>query len=247
MRTALMGNPVAARVARTVLAARAAIVRPPFVPPGHWASPLSSSYDVARALGWQRGSPPGVDLRRRASAEGGPRARPDVGGALSRAPLLDRERDVPGCRRGGLPGDARHLRPGRVLEIGSGYSTAIALDTAERHLPELELRCVEPYPRPALGLLEPRRPGRARTLLCPGPAAGPSMPQLAGRRRPLHRLIARSEAGVGRRLVVPLRPAAPVAGRGGPRARRLLAVRVPARVASASGGTGPRATCSTHF
>lgn len=38
----------------------------------------------------------------------------------------------------------RHHRPGRVLEVGSGYSTAVALDVAERHLPQLRITCVEP-------------------------------------------------------------------------------------------------------
>jgi predicted O-methyltransferase YrrM len=48
----------------------------------------------------------------------------------------------------------RHLRPSRVLEVGSGYSTAIALDTANSHLSGLKLRCVEPHPDRLLDLLE---------------------------------------------------------------------------------------------
>lgn len=37
-------------------------------------------------------------------------------------------------------------RPRRVLEIGSGYSSALMLDVKERFLPEMELTFVEPYP-----------------------------------------------------------------------------------------------------
>jgi len=37
-------------------------------------------------------------------------------------------------------------RPRRIVEIGSGYSTALALDVADTSLPELRITCVEPYP-----------------------------------------------------------------------------------------------------
>jgi predicted O-methyltransferase YrrM len=49
----------------------------------------------------------------------------------------------------------RHLRPPRVLEIGSGYSTAVALDTADQHLEGLDLACVDPNPERLLGALLP--------------------------------------------------------------------------------------------
>jgi hypothetical protein len=152
-----MRTPGAARLARTVLAVRAAIVRPPFVPPGHWASPLSSPSDVARALHWRKGSPPGVEIA----------SERQLSLARELAPVLEEPFDGPRYSTGPentmyLPADAavyrailRRLRPTQVLEVGSGYSTAIALDTADRHLPDLELRCVEPYPDRLLDLLEP--------------------------------------------------------------------------------------------
>jgi predicted O-methyltransferase YrrM len=41
----------------------------------------------------------------------------------------------------------RRFRPRRLIEIGSGYSTCIALDTDERFLGgSMEITCVEPYP-----------------------------------------------------------------------------------------------------
>jgi predicted O-methyltransferase YrrM len=152
-----MRNRVAARLARTVLSIRAAILRPPFVPPGHWASPLSSQSDAARALSWRDASPHGVDIA-------GER---QLTLARELAPMLDEPFRGPRYSTGPentmyLPADAavyramlRHLRPTRILEVGSGYSTAIALDTADRHLPDLELRCVEPHPDRLLRLLEP--------------------------------------------------------------------------------------------
>ncbi len=54
----------------------------------------------------------------------------------------------------------RHLRPRRYLEIGSGWSTALALDTNETWLDgEMQITCVEPYPDDLKKLL---RPGRRR-------------------------------------------------------------------------------------
>jgi hypothetical protein len=43
-------------------------------------------------------------------------------------------------------GAIRHLRPRRIIEIGSGYSTAIALMAADRSPALVEISCVEPYP-----------------------------------------------------------------------------------------------------
>ena len=41
----------------------------------------------------------------------------------------------------------RHLRPKRYLEVGSGWTTALALDTNERYLDgRTQLTCIEPYP-----------------------------------------------------------------------------------------------------
>ena len=41
----------------------------------------------------------------------------------------------------------RRFRPRRLIEVGSGYSTCIALDTRERFLNgSPEITCIEPYP-----------------------------------------------------------------------------------------------------
>ncbi len=41
----------------------------------------------------------------------------------------------------------RHFEPKRIIEIGSGYSSAVMLDTREKFAPEINLTFVEPYPR----------------------------------------------------------------------------------------------------
>ena len=40
----------------------------------------------------------------------------------------------------------RHFKPRKIIEAGSGFSSAVMLDTKDLHLPELELTFIEPYP-----------------------------------------------------------------------------------------------------
>lgn len=49
----------------------------------------------------------------------------------------------------------RSLRPRRYLEVGSGFSSALALDVRDRFLPELALTFVEPHPERLRALLRP--------------------------------------------------------------------------------------------
>jgi Methyltransferase domain len=50
----------------------------------------------------------------------------------------------------------RHLRPARYLEVGSGWTTALALDTSDRYLDSrLRVTCVEPYPDDLSRLVRP--------------------------------------------------------------------------------------------
>ena len=62
----------------------------------------------------------------------------------------------------------RWLRPRRLVEIGSGYSSALILDTNERYL-DNTLRCtfVEPYPDRLLGLLSDTDRARTEILVSP--------------------------------------------------------------------------------
>jgi hypothetical protein len=46
-------------------------------------------------------------------------------------------------------------RPGQVVEIGSGFSTACMLDIAEQAELTLEITCIEPYPTRLKSLLKP--------------------------------------------------------------------------------------------
>lgn len=141
------------RVTRTARAIRSAIAHPPWVAPGHYYSPICSSDDVHRALGWGDDLP-GIDVREDRQLEL----------ALDLIPLFE---GVPERRyRSGNGmydrGDAsiyqafiRHFRPSRVVEVGSGFSTAKLLDTADAFVPDLTVTCIEPHPARLFGLLEP--------------------------------------------------------------------------------------------
>ena len=133
--------------------------------PGHFYSPVPDLAEIAaqadrlfradRAL-------PGVDLRGDEQVA----AFRELAG-LARDAALELE-DPPTRYRLDNPnygiGDAsmalamlRHLRPRRYLEVGSGYSTALALDAGERFLDgKLQVTAVEPFPE-LLGSLA--RPG----------------------------------------------------------------------------------------
>ncbi len=54
-----------------------------------------------------------------------------------------------------LHGMLRRLRPRRVIEVGSGYSSALILDTADGWLGSTELTFIEPHPELLRGLLRP--------------------------------------------------------------------------------------------
>ena len=59
----------------------------------------------------------------------------------------------------------RHLRPRRVIEVGSGYSSCVLLDTSERFLDDaVHCTFVEPYPDLLLSLLKPGDRERIRLL-----------------------------------------------------------------------------------
>jgi predicted O-methyltransferase YrrM len=58
----------------------------------------------------------------------------------------------------------RHHRPQRVIEVGSGYSSAVMLDVMERFEPQIDLLCVEPDPSRLRELLRPDDLTRMRLI-----------------------------------------------------------------------------------
>jgi hypothetical protein len=67
-----------------------------------------------------------------------------------------------------LYGMLRHLRPKRVIEIGSGYSSCVTLDTNARFFAnQISCTFIEPYPERLLSLIQPG--DRERFTLIPTP------------------------------------------------------------------------------
>lgn len=143
-----------------------------WVPPGHYYSPIPSPEDVeAYRLRAEHPVPqslPGIDLRLDAQLH-----------LLSQLRRFAADQPFAPEPRAGLRyyfengvfeyGDAmflycllRHLRPRRVVEVGSGFSSAVMLDTAELFLDSsTRLTFVEPWPDRLLTLVKPRDLERA--------------------------------------------------------------------------------------
>jgi hypothetical protein len=138
-----------------------------WVPPGHFYSPVPDlgeiERDAARVFA-ARAQLPGIDVR--ATEQLGlfaELARLARGAPLPGSPdAASRYRDDETNVNYGI-GDAlmlqsmiRHLRPRRYLEVGSGWTTALALDTNDRFLNgEMSITAIEPYPHLLRSLLHP--------------------------------------------------------------------------------------------
>ena len=153
------------RAVSTTRTVRAVVARPPYATPGHFYSPLTAEADLSRALCWTEA--PGVDLAEQGQLAFAARLRPTL------AEPAPGPRYAADNRMFG-PADAAvyramlaDLRPSRLIEVGSGYSTALALDEADANpeLSGLDITCIEPFPEPLLGIIGAADRERL-TLLC---------------------------------------------------------------------------------
>jgi hypothetical protein len=139
-----------------------------FVPAGHFYSPIPSLADIRRREAAIFTEPPslmGIDLRMNDQL--------DLVRTLA-SYYADHPfgyESTPSCRyhfENGyfeygdalmLYGLLRHLRPRRVVEVGSGFSTALIRDTIRRHDLTSEHVAIDPFPRRARELLGESTPG----------------------------------------------------------------------------------------
>jgi hypothetical protein len=147
-----------------------------FVPPGHFYSPIPSFDEVeresARLFGHVPRTIPGIDMR---EAE-------QLALLESFVPFYD-DQPISATRKGehryyleknaDSYSDAiflycmiRHLRPKRIIEIGSGYSSCVTLDTNELFFRNaIETTFIEPYPELLQSLIT--KDDRRRVLVLP--------------------------------------------------------------------------------
>jgi hypothetical protein len=136
-------------------------------PPGHFYSPICDAKDLSRHYQDPRAKSRTTDLPGIVLNESAQRRLWDQWRSfLSEMPF--KANSEPGFRysfdnRYFGPGDAiilycmlRHFKPRRLIEIGSGYSSACALDTIDLNLSAgVQCTFIDPYPARLLGLLKP--------------------------------------------------------------------------------------------
>ncbi|MGB5429583.1 class I SAM-dependent methyltransferase, partial [Eudoraea sp.] len=58
----------------------------------------------------------------------------------------------------------RHFKPKRIMEIGSGHSSAVMLDTREAFVNDINLTFIEPYPKYLYGLIKDNDRDKCKVL-----------------------------------------------------------------------------------
>jgi hypothetical protein len=138
-----------------------------FVPPGHFYSPMPSPADVERALTTKRPPGPEVDLRVDAQLanlrELGPRAPGFDAGTRFKPGNSEFSWSDAAVYRALL---ATH-RPSKLIEVGSGHSSAQALDTADEFQLDTEFTFIDPFPERLLSTLTPADEDRTTIIRRP--------------------------------------------------------------------------------
>ena len=156
--------------------APASATLPVFAPPGHYYSPVPSAADVdsVAAREGKAGPPEGIDLREPAQLallEELARFYPAMPFAPAPVPGLRYRFDNESYSYADgifLYSMLRHVRPRRLIEVGSGFTSALVLDTNERFLDNrLECTFIEPHPELLLSLLSEDDRRRARLIAAP--------------------------------------------------------------------------------
>jgi Methyltransferase domain len=135
--------------------------------PGHFYSPICNAEDLSRHYQDPRAHPQAVDLPGIVLNESAQRHLWDQWRPFL-AEMPFKATSQPGLRyrfdnRHFGPGDAtvlycmlRHFNPKRLIEIGSGYSSACALDTIDSNLSTgVQCTFIDPFPALLLSLLKP--------------------------------------------------------------------------------------------
>ena len=161
--TAVRKNPAAVTAApETVGPVTGAEIPAVFVPPGHYYSPIPSAADI-ETLARRTRQPddvPGVDLlesEQLSLLDALAAFYPEMPFTDQGSPGFRYRFDNPSYSYADgifLYSMLRHLKPRRLIEVGSGYTSALTLDTNEHFLDnQVECTLIEPYPDLLLSLL----------------------------------------------------------------------------------------------
>jgi predicted O-methyltransferase YrrM len=146
-----------------------------FVPAGHFYSPLPSLREVNRARGRLFAPPPealpGIELNEAAQLALLKEVKRYYGTLPFPSERAAERRyfyENPAYSYSDaifLYGMIRHAAPRRIVEVGSGHSSCVMLDTAELFLDgHVDFTFIEPYPDRLLSLLKPEDLGRVKIL-----------------------------------------------------------------------------------
>lgn len=138
-----------------------------WVPPGHFYSPIVDRRESAGHLdrierSANEPSLPGIPMDRGRFRTNWNELRPflaeptlGTGASAEHRYSIDRTGQFPRSDALMLHAMMRRFRPRKVIEIGSGHSSACMLDTADRHLDGCRFTFIDPYPERLLKLLRP--------------------------------------------------------------------------------------------
>lgn len=135
-------------------------------PPGHFYSPVASRREVAadRARVFAPRPLPGLDLRDAAQEALFARLAPHLATlpfSEAKAPGFRYHYDNPSYNFGDAAiywAMLHELRPRRIIEVGSGFSSALALDTIDRLALPTVCTFIDPFPEVARAATDPLRP-----------------------------------------------------------------------------------------
>lgn len=154
--------------------ARLATTRSRFVhtwPPGTFYSPLPAPEDIPSAVPKHDRAIPGIDLR----VQGQLALVDDLARFYAEFPFGEQPRPdhrfhldndfFSYCDAVVLFGMMRHLRPRRIVEVGSGFSSSLMLDTRDLfHDVDPHLTFIDPYPQRLQSLMRPEDRTRATVI-----------------------------------------------------------------------------------
>jgi predicted O-methyltransferase YrrM len=132
----------------------------PFAKPGHFYSPLSTPTEAQHAVAWRDVDVVGVELREAEQLELGAQLRPLWDELPSGGRYQPVNSQYPQADAMVLYSFLKHFAPKQVIEIGSGWSTAVMLDADV----DTSITCIEPYPERLLGRLRTEDRSRLRLI-----------------------------------------------------------------------------------